>query len=186
MKEEFRPIIGYEELYEISNLGRILSCARVVTRMHRGRDLHYEIKAKKLKLNRKPDKSGYIKVSLSKNNNVKMHYIHRLMALAFIQNTENKPEVNHKDGNKHNNILSNLEWSTHPENVKHAYDLGLKKTKGLRGEANSRAKLTTSQVLEIRSLSGERQYSRHQLADKYNVAYDTITSILLRRNWKHI
>lgn len=68
---------------------------------------------------------GYHRVTLYKNNKPKHYPIHRLVAETFIPNPENKPTVNHIDGDKSNNSVSNLEWSTHSENSQHAYDNGL-------------------------------------------------------------
>lgn len=102
MKEEWRDIIGYEGLYKISNLGNVYS----------------------YKYNRclKPSGDDYLHVSLSKNKKVRPHNIHRLVAQAFIPNPENKPQVNHIDGNKCNNKVGNLEWVTATENTIHAYN----------------------------------------------------------------
>lgn len=74
---------------------------------------------------RTPNKNGYITVSTYVDGRQKHFYVHRLMAEAFIDNPESKPQVNHKDGNKSNNDLNNLEWATHKENVNHAYANGL-------------------------------------------------------------
>ncbi len=72
------------------------------------------------------DKYGYYKVALSFNGIAKENRIHRLLALSYLPNPENKCDVNHIDGNKSNNDLSNLEWATRSENVKHAFKNGLK------------------------------------------------------------
>lgn len=106
IKEKWLDVVGYEGLYQVSDLGRIK------------RDGH--IKATYI------DKGGYITVSLSKKSKQKTLKVHRLVALAFIPNPDGKITVNHIDGNKHNNSVKNLEWSTHSENHKHAYRLGLK------------------------------------------------------------
>lgn len=70
-------------------------------------------------------KNGYLTVSLTNNGYAKKVYIHRLLGEAFISNPEEKPTINHKDGNKRNNKLENLEWASHSENIKHAYSSGL-------------------------------------------------------------
>ena len=101
MKEFWKDIEGYEGIYQVSNLGRV---KRVTT----GRIL------KGCK-----DRGGYLVVSLSKNGMYKTHKIHRLVAQAFIPNQENKPDVNHIDEDKANNLYSNLEWVTAKENNNH-------------------------------------------------------------------
>lgn len=103
MDEIWKDIKGYEELYQVSNMGRVKSLKRgaILKPSHNG--------------------CGYLKFVLSKNNNQKTFYIHRLVAEAFIPNLGNKPQVNHIDGNKENNIVSNLEWSIAKDNILHSY-----------------------------------------------------------------
>ena len=108
MLEIWRDIKNYEGIYEVSNLGRIKSISRNGT----------------IKENRilKPNKvMGYSQVGLQKYVTRKYKKIHRLVAEAFIPNPENKKEVNHKDGNKTNNCVDNLEWVTTSENQLHSY-----------------------------------------------------------------
>lgn len=100
-KEIWKDIAGYEGLYQVSNFGRIKSLRS------------------KIILASLSSKSGYCYVGLAKNGMNKQKSVHRLVALAFIPNSENKPEVNHIDGNKHNNTVKNLEWVTKSENMKH-------------------------------------------------------------------
>ena len=99
--EEWKAIAGYEGLYEVSNLGRIKSLSRIDSR-------GYKRNEKILKLNK--DSGGYLKVSLYKNGKPKQYNVHRLVAIAFIPNPDNLPEVNHKDENRINNYVDNLEW----------------------------------------------------------------------------
>ena len=100
MKEIWKTILGYEGLYEVSNLGNI----RRIKFINNKTQIN---KIKKLKLN----KTGkYISVILCKNGKVKGHYVHRLVAEAFIPNPNNLPQINHKDENKLNNKVDNLEW----------------------------------------------------------------------------
>lgn len=100
MKEIWKDVGGYEGLYQVSNLGRVKSFKGVSERI--------------LKLH--VDNSGYVHVDLYKNNNHRCPTVHRLVAQAFIPNLENKPEVNHIDEDKTNNMVSNLEWCTRKEN----------------------------------------------------------------------
>lgn len=117
-KELWRPIKDYEKLYEVSNLGRVRSLPRngTINTTHI------------IKLNHK--KSGYIDVTLTKNNIKKTFRVHRLVAEAFIPDNHNKKQVNHIDGDKKNNSTANLEWVTPSENIKHKFDcLGYKVTR---------------------------------------------------------
>lgn len=113
--------------------------------------------------------------------------IHRLVAEAFIPNSENKPEINHIDGNKLNNNVSNLEWCTTKENMKHARDTGLNTSippPNGKGIKNSRSRLTEKEVLEIRANIENKTHK--ELAVLYNVAPSTISGIIARLRWKHI
>ena len=103
MKEEWRDIKGYEGLYQISNLGRIKSL----------KDNHGKYREKILKPG---NSNGYFYVDLCKNSKGKLFKIHRLVAIHFIENPNNYPEVNHKDENSTNNCVDNLEWCTREYN----------------------------------------------------------------------
>ena len=96
MMEIWRDIDSYEGLYQISNKGRVKSLKYGKERILRAHD----------------NGDGYLKVQLYKNTACQYRYIHRLVAIAFIQNPDNKPQVNHKDENKKNNCVENLEWIT--------------------------------------------------------------------------
>jgi len=108
--KNYKSIKGYENLYEISNEGEVISL--------------YFGKRKVLKQGLMT--SGYKIVSLKKNKKQKMFSVHRLLAGHFIPNELNLEQVNHKDGNKLNNLLENLEWCTRSQNIQHAYDTGIK------------------------------------------------------------
>lgn len=119
-KEIWKPIKEYEGLYEVSNLGRVRSLDKIVKKW----DGERLLKGRVLKEN--IGKFGYRKSILTKNHKAKTLLLHRLVANTFIPNPENKPQVNHIDGNKGNNNVDNLEWVTASENVKHAYSTELK------------------------------------------------------------
>lgn len=123
MIEEWRPIVRYEGLYEISNLGRVKSLERIVTYTRRERngrvhEVNQHVKETFVKLGRRKD--GYADVPLSKNGVTTLHCVHRLLAEAWIPNPNNYNYVNHKDLDKTNNSLDNLEWISCQGNVIHA------------------------------------------------------------------
>jgi len=126
--EQWKSVVGYEGLYEVSNLGRVKSLDKVVKRLtysylKKGR-LMTDISDRYKKQNR------YINICLRDANGIeKQTCIHRLVAQAFIPNPENKPVVNHKNGLKWDSRLENLEWVTEVENQQHALITGLKKSK---------------------------------------------------------
>lgn len=119
--EIWKDVIGYEDLYQVSNLGRVKSLDKTI-KVCRSKGKEYQLVVKGRILKSIPIKTGYSQVGLTdKNGKLKVCLLHRLVAQAFIPNPENKPQVNHKDGNGRNNYLSNLEWCTISENGLHAY-----------------------------------------------------------------
>jgi hypothetical protein len=113
MTETWLPVVGYEGLYEVSNMGRVKSLARIVYGKRR-KTLYERILA--------PVKfpAGYLGVQLCKNCVPKRHSIHRLVMTAFNPNPDNKEHIDHIDYNKQNNCLSNLRWATNLENQRHS------------------------------------------------------------------
>jgi hypothetical protein len=120
--EIFVPILGYEGLYEVSNQGNVKTLAKVMDMPH-GHGV--KVFPEKLMLLSKSKRHGYLRIKLSNNGKCKMIPVHRLVAMAFIPNPQNKATVNHKDGNKKNNRVENLEWATTQENTHHAKINGL-------------------------------------------------------------
>ena len=120
--EEWKAVVGYEGLYEVSSHGNVRSLTRVVRRPGPTGDL--TINGRDMELFVTP--KGYHRLQLNKDGKKRNHLVHRLVAEAFIPNPEGKPDVNHKDSCKDNNRVSNLEWVTCSENLTHAYEEGLK------------------------------------------------------------
>ena len=124
------------------------------------------------------NKFGYLQLNFSRNDGTGKSdtiLIHRLIAKTFIPNPSNLPEVNHKDGNKQNNNVENLEWCTCSENGKHAFKIGLSHT--YKGEDHVKAKLTNEQAKQIKQLYKEGN-SQQKLADYFNVSQRTISRII--------
>lgn len=172
----WKPIKNYEGYYEVNENGEVRSVDRIVTTKKDGVVKH--LKGRYLI----PHESGrgYPAVTLSKNRHLKTTYIHSLVAEAFLPQHDPNLVINHIDGNKWNNTVSNLEWITYSQNNQHAYDNGLKG----RGEDFYISKLTEDQVRQIRK---EGKYDTYEnIAAKYNVSKAAIRCVLLNRTWKHI
>lgn len=124
--------------------------------------------------------TGYYMISISKNNKSKPFRVHRLLANNFIDNQNDLKEVNHKDGNKLNNDLINLEWVSHFGNMQHAFSTGLANNTGVK---NGMAKLDMDKVNEIKILL-KNGVSQYKIAEKYNVSRSAILKINLNKTWK--
>lgn len=173
--EEWRGIRfrGLEKHYSISSLGRVRSD---VTR--RG------TVAGTIKSNC-PGPLGYVFVALSLLGQNHRVGVHQLVAQEFIANPENKRCVNHKNGNRGDNRLENLEWMTHKENTQHAMDSLGWTAKRERGQNHHKAKLTDVAVLSIRARAAAGEMLK-DLAVEFGVHPSTLSSIVSRRIWTHI
>lgn len=130
MEEIWKPIEGYEGLYEVSNLGKVRSLDRVIRRSYKGHPYwHMTLKGRVL---RSGTDHGWYSFVILQNKSKRCRLVHRLVAEAFMDNPENKPEINHIDGDKKNNSVANLEFCTPSENMRHAFDTGLHKTKSVK------------------------------------------------------
>lgn len=125
--------------------------------------------------------NGYHSIGISKNNSVKKEYVHRLVALCFIPNPENKPQVNHINGIKTDNRVDNLEWVTQSQNNKHSYDIGIKKPTNQKGFKNGNSRLTDCEVKEIRNLWENGNITKLKLAEIYKVSDAHICRIINKK-----
>lgn len=160
--EIWKNIAGYEGLYQVSTYGRVKS-------FHKG----------KVKILRSLlADGGYLYVSLIKDKKYKNFLIHRLVALAFIGNSNNLPEVDHISGTKFDNSIGNLRWVTTAENLKHAFDTGLHIAP--KGEDNYQAGLTNEQAAWCREVyvPGHPIFGATALAEKFGVTDRVIRKII--------
>ncbi|WP_410973951.1 NUMOD4 domain-containing protein [Bacillus pacificus] len=170
-------IIEGGQSYQVSNFGTVKSIDRITPHGHnrRGKIL-------------KPtsNKDGYKLVILCNEGKTKSYTVHRLVALAFIENPEGKEQINHINGLKDDNKVENLEWVTQSENQKHAFGKGLNKAK--QGIDHRKAKLTEDDVKWIREnyIKGHREYSLNALSKKFGVNETTIRDVIHFKTWKHI
>jgi hypothetical protein len=174
--EIWKDVNGFEDQYQISNLGKVRSKPRILIRSN-GHKQTVSGRVLKTFMNAK----GYEFAVFQIGNKTKNFAVHRLVAIHFIDNPQNKYAVNHINGIKTDNNFGNLEWVTKSENELHARKNGLKCTKG---EKASKAILTEKDVKLIRATCP--YYSEYQLAVKYGVSRSCIASIIRRRTWKHV
>lgn len=132
--------------------------------------------------------SGYLSVRTTIGcRKQKMHIIiHKAVALTFLPNPLMLPCVNHKDGNKNNNCIENLEWCTYGDNLQHAYDNSLFDKQLISGENNHSAKLTWEDVRYIRDnyIKGSKEFGARPLARKFDVSHSVILNIVSNKKWK--
>ncbi len=171
--EIWKDIKGYEGLYQISNLGRVKSLAR-----EKKNGVNSKQNIPEIILNIYDNGKGYKRTNLCKNNIIKSNYIHRLVAEAFILNSKNEREVNHKDGNKANNNVTNLEWCNRKENVLHSCINNLVP----KGNLHYNSKLTNEQIIQIRNDNRVQKI----IANDYGITQTVVSAIKLRKTWKHL
>lgn len=166
-KETWRPVIGFEEYYDVSSEGEIRSKDRVIT----------EKKRSYLKRGRLLSCAGsqYKMVDLISGNTRKKETVHRVVATAFLPNPTNMPCINHKNGDKKDNRVENLEWCTYSYNIKHALNTGLRKVRV--GGDNRAAKLSDSDLLFIFEETKKGTYIS-EIAKKLNVHTASVSRIL--------
>ena len=163
-----KPINGWNNLYYITTNGEVFSN-------------HFSI-MKPIKP--RITQNGYLRVALQQNGSRVDYNIHRLVAETYIHNQNNFPQINHKDGNKTNNSVDNLEWCTAKQNFQHAISAGL--FKHVRGEHHGQTPLTEDDVRFIREAVEMRLTTQSALAKKYCINQSCISAIIRRKTWTHI
>lgn len=165
--EQWLPVVGYEGLYEVSDLGRVRRVAEGPGTWA-GRVLRDVLAGK-----------GYRAVELYRSGKHRRRYIHQIVLDAFVGPCPAGQEVNHKDGDKTHNRPGNLEYVTQLGNSQHASRTGLMR----HSERHPHTKLTAEQVAEIRRLYRPRIYSTHRLAREFGVCAQTIHNIITGKVW---
>lgn len=183
-QEIWKSVIGiengfYDGLYEVSNLGRWKLLPRKLPNS-RGEGF----RTTKEKITTGTNSHGYRTVILKKNRIKKQIGLHILSAKAFLPNPQDFAYVNHKDGNRWNNTIENLEWCTPKENSRHAWDMGL--IKATKGEERSTAKLTESQVKTMRDIYEGGEYSYVKLGAMFGICASVARDVVTRKKWKHV
>ena len=164
-------IDGKPTIYYVSEFGDVLSYKN-------GKIKHlkvFETKPKKNKKKRNKKKQGYLYVKLWINGKTKAAFLHRLVAQAYIPNPDNKPEVNHKNANKHDNYVNNLEWDTSKENKKHAKNNNL--IDYVKGEDARRSKYKNSEIEYACKLLSENKYTVSKISEMCKVDVNTLYNI---------
>jgi hypothetical protein len=171
---EWRDVVGYEGLYQASDTGLIRSVDRIdaAGKQRKGRVLRPAVTP-----------ANRLRVSLCKDGVMKSHLVHRLVAIAFIPNPGNKPEINHIKGVTTDNRVSQLEWCTAQENTDHAFASGLSRRAS--GDKHGLSKLAADDIVDIRWLRG-MGVSVSELARQWGVSRRTIGSIFTGRTWGHV
>jgi hypothetical protein len=192
MNEIWLPVTNWEDYAEVSNLGDTRTLNRII---HHANDNRVR-KISSKPLTRQKSRSGYLTVDFWHNNKRKTWLVHHLVLIAFvgmptgkIGTTKGCYQCNHKDGNKYNNCIDNLEWVVHQENIIHAYETGLRPKifaggkQNNKGSSNGMSKLTEIDVGQIRELLSQG-VKGIVVAKKFNVSPATITSIKYKSRWK--
>ena len=167
MKEKIIKIKGHKTDYTVTTSGDVYS-------------LNYGRSGKKKKLKQQMSK-GYLYVNIYYKKKLYRKLVNRLVAKAFIPNPKNLPEVNHKDGNKENNNVTNLEWVTSKENTFHAFKNNLRYVH--KGENATDSKITNKQAHEICKLLEENKLGTREIADKVGVSFAIVSNIKHEKAW---
>lgn len=175
--EEWKPVINFEDRYEVSSFGLI----RSIPFLKNSRNNHgeYSFMEKGGILKPSKTKDNYFFVSLCRDKYEKRVRVHRLVAEHFLLNPDNLPQINHIDGNKQNNHISNLEWCSAQHNVIHSYKLGLASNKE---ERHPSTVLTHEKVFRMAEMR-YGGYSYKQISEELDLKYATVWSVINRRNW---
>jgi hypothetical protein len=157
--EVWKPVLGYEDRYLVSNLGRVKSISRVFYHIGRWGKIHKSIRYEKLI--KQTFTGDYLRINGCIKNTYKLKLVHRLVAESFIPNPKNKPQVNHINGIKSDNRVENLEWCTRSENLIHAFKTGLcVAKKGFENKKSKPISQFTKEGVWVKDWAGAREVGR--------------------------
>ena len=166
MEEVWKDVVGFEGIYQVSNLGKVKS-------LKFGKEKYLSITKSSI---------GYLNTKLQLNKKNKSFLVHRLVAETFIKNEFNKPCVNHINGIKTDNRIENLDWCTHKENTEHSLKNDLRKT----GCNHKQSKLSLKDIEYIRKNYKYRdeEFSGKKLSEKFNVSHTCISQIIKNKTYR--
>jgi hypothetical protein len=184
--ELWRPIVGWESLYEVSNIGRVRSLDRIralrmrqippgTMRHIKGRIVHGRLLGPK-------GHAQYWKVLLNDEGRKEVRFVHHLVLEAWVGPRPEGHVTNHRNGDSTDNRVENLEWCTYSHNNQHAIDTGLRK---MRGEQNPRARFTVEDIVTMRRLY-DNGMTATEIARQYKASVPGVWDIVKRNVWKHV
>ncbi len=180
--EEWRDVVGYEGLYQVSNLGRVKSLDRIVKCPNRWGGIHQlKVSARFMKLVKQP-RCGHFTLVLCRGGCIRGASVHKLVMGAFIGPCPEGMEVCHNDGNPGNNHLANLRYDTHRNNQHDMIHHGTSN----RGEKHPLAKTTVKDVIRMRKLYATGNYTHAELGVMFKLNRDTVCGIVNRKSWGHV
>lgn len=173
--ERWVPVVGFEQLYEVSNHGRVRTVEHVVLRSN---GVPQTIKARMKTATTRRDRRRM--VTLSSNRKSRVYLVHRLVAFAFLGSPQGNQQVNHVDGDPANNNLSNIEWVSPKENINHALDTGLIKNYG---ERQHGSKIKVSDVSQVISMARDGTKQR-DIAASFGIHQSQVSRVISGKAWR--
>lgn len=180
MDEIWKDIIGFEGYYQVSNLARIKRLPRLSKHSYPG---YFKPYGERITENTIKNPKKYISAKLTVNGITYTRQMHRVVLMAFVPCPGSEYVVNHKDGDKHNNHLENLEWVTQKDNIRHAKLMGL--ARYAKGDDSGASKITEEFVRIIKKMLSDGVIQK-QIAKHFGISAKMVTDINTGRTWKHV
>lgn len=181
MEEEWKPVKGYEGIYEVSSRGEVRSVDRIVYSTSKG--IGIEFIKKGITLKNRVNPRGYISVPLCLKGKVRLAQVHTLVCTAFHGDGSGR-QVNHKNHIRADNRESNLEWVSSKENILHSYAHGRRDGNSI-GSKNNNSKLSEELVISLLKMLKEG-ITHFETSKKFGVSVTTVSKIALGKSWRHL